>query len=332
MNNSYNSSGSLPILSLIRVSDDEVSRYYRAVLYPLQDRVLALCPWPEGWVLSGGTAISHFMAGHRFSDDLDFFFYGQDSETFFRHCVRFETLLRQAGLSPRSEVETDYFRRFFVEDSEGHALKIECVLEPRPSLGVFRRVGHTTIDSPENLAVNKLKALIGRNLARDLYDLWHLEGIISFAEALDFSESVYGSPVGREDLLVVAGRIQTPDELPVHATKPPDLDGFSSFLSRVSKEVLHQLSLAAEEVKKKLPESVERLFWDTTPPLKPVALFSGEAASRVLEYGSSALLAALPPDTLESLLTKARQPLRISEERRLLVSAFLENSSGRSFR
>ena len=316
------SSGLLPILSLVKLTTEEVTRHYRTVLYPLQDRVLDLCPWPAGWVLSGGTAISRFMTNHRFSDDLGFFFYNDDPEIFLRHCVRFEDLLRQACLSVRSEVQTDYFRRFFIEDSAGNSLKIECILEPRPSIGTFRRIEKIAIDSPENLAVNKVNALIGRNLARDLFDLWHIEGLVSFPEALNLSESVYGSPVGREDLLVVAGRIQTPDELPVHATKDPDLDGFASFLSRVADEVLRRISLEAEEVKKKLHESVDLLFWDSPPPEKPVSRFSGEAASRVLEYGSSALLAALPSNTLNSLLEKSRRSLRVSDERRWLISLF----------
>ena len=64
---------SWPTLSLIRPPTDEVVRHYRTVLYPLQDRVLGLCPWPEGWTLSGVTVLSRFMADHRFSDDLDFF-------------------------------------------------------------------------------------------------------------------------------------------------------------------------------------------------------------------------------------------------------------------
>ena len=164
---------SWPILSLIRPPTDEVVRYYRTVLYPLQDRVLGFCPWPEGWTLSGGTALSRFMADHRFSDDLDFFFYHDDPEIFLRHCRRFDGLLRHAGFSITSEVETDYFRRFFLDDGN-NTLKIERILEPRPSLGSFCRLDHAVVDSPENLAVNKLNALIGRNLARDLYDLWHL--------------------------------------------------------------------------------------------------------------------------------------------------------------
>lgn len=190
------------------------------------------------------------------------FFYHDDPEIFLRHCRRFEGLLRHAGFSITSEVETDYFRRFFLDDGN-NTLKIERILEPRPSLGSFCRLDHAVVDSPENLAVNKLNALIGRNLARDLYDLWHLEGTVSFSQALDLSGRLYGS-VGREDLLVVAGRIQAPDELPVHATRVPDLKGFSSFLSRISNEVLRRLSLESEEIKKNSANLLTASFG--TPP------------------------------------------------------------------
>ncbi|MHB8423095.1 MAG: nucleotidyl transferase AbiEii/AbiGii toxin family protein [Leptospirales bacterium] len=305
--------------SLIRPPLPETERYYLDILYPLQDRVLKISPWPEGWVLSGGTAISRFMSEHRFSDDLDFFFYNHEPELFMRHCHRLDGMLRESGLTIQSEVDNDYFRRIFVADESGNHLKIECILEPRKTIGNFQSVAGIKIDSPENLAVNKINAILGRNLIRDLYDLWHLEETVPFPKALDLSEQAYGSPLVKTDLLAVADRIRVPGTIPVHATRTPDLGGFAEYLGRVSEEVIRRITIEAEKIKKKLPESVESLFWDAIPPHSPIDRFNGEPAARILEYGSSALLAALPPTILMRLAKKAGRPIRVSQERLLLI-------------
>lgn len=50
------------------------ARSYLEVLYPLQDRVLAVAALADTeFYLSGGTAASRGYLHHRFSDDLDFF-------------------------------------------------------------------------------------------------------------------------------------------------------------------------------------------------------------------------------------------------------------------
>lgn len=142
------------------------------VLYPLQDRVLAVFAEEDtGFYLTGGTAASRGYLRHRFSDDLDLFV--NDSPSFALWADR----LVQAADRSRAGVVTVQLReeRFvrFTVASPNTLLKIELVNDVPAHVGEIR--DHPVLgrlDSPENILANKLTALLDRQEPKDLADVW----------------------------------------------------------------------------------------------------------------------------------------------------------------
>src|SRR4030088_680099 len=57
-----------------RLATPEERAYYEGVLYPLQDRILAVAAtYGDTLVLTGGTALARLYLNHRYSDDIDLF-------------------------------------------------------------------------------------------------------------------------------------------------------------------------------------------------------------------------------------------------------------------
>lgn len=118
--------------------------------------------------LTGGTALSLFYFKHRFSEDLDFF-----SETEYD----FKTLLSAiSSLGKKfrcSKIEQQKLNKqdvFYFE--KGVIIKVDFAYFPFPHLGNFLISNNLKISSLEDIAVNKLQAIINRNRARDYLDLY----------------------------------------------------------------------------------------------------------------------------------------------------------------
>lgn len=148
------------------------SAYYFEVLYPFQDRVLRILnALDTGFYLGGGTAASRGYLRHRFSDDLDFFV--NDDARFRLWTARvIERLTRETGW--RTDVllqEERFVRLTLVADVE--LLKIEFINDVPARVGAI--VQHPLLgrlDSPENILANKITALVDREEAKDLADIW----------------------------------------------------------------------------------------------------------------------------------------------------------------
>ena len=121
--------------------------------------------------LSGGTALAAFYFYHRYSDDLDFF---TDATDFPQFAVeRIARDIQQEIGAEKIEYQRLYDRRiFFFKKSGGDDLKIEFTAYPFAP--VHPRVRHEGIlvDSLDDLAANKLMALIDRVEAKDFVDLY----------------------------------------------------------------------------------------------------------------------------------------------------------------
>ncbi len=146
--------------------------YYFEVLYPFQDRVLRILnALDTGFYLGGGTAASRGYLQHRFSDDLDFFV--NDDARFRLWTARvIERLTRETDW--RTDVllqEERFVRLTLVADAE--LLKIEFINDVPTRVGAI--VQHPLLgrlDSPENILANKITALVDREEAKDLADIW----------------------------------------------------------------------------------------------------------------------------------------------------------------
>lgn len=149
---------------------------YEEGLYPFQNRILKVADGLSlPFYLTGGTALSRFYYGHRYSDDLDFFVnMDGDYADYVAHLV--DALLNE-GLETvpgtvENHVETGFFRALFSDPATGNAVKIDMVNDIAPRFGILKTVPEfSRVDSIENILTNKISALIGRDEIKDIVDL-----------------------------------------------------------------------------------------------------------------------------------------------------------------
>ena len=143
--------------------------HYDKVLYPLQDRVIALFHGSP-FYLTGGTALSRGYYHHRYSDDLDYFV--NDHPDFPRIAERQIVKLNQTFGDLSIVLRGDNFMRLFVSPER---LKIEMINDVPAHIGPL--VNHPAlgvIDSKENILANKLMAPVDRGLPKDIADIYVL--------------------------------------------------------------------------------------------------------------------------------------------------------------
>lgn len=138
-------------------------------LYRLQDDALKVLSGLTDFYLTGGTAISRFYYGHRYSDDLDLFLnYSQDFRTASRLVI---ATLKENFASCRVTMDTETFIRMFVSDEDEVLLKIEMVHDVEFHYdGFVSNDLYHLIDNPRNILSNKLCAL-SRNAPKDVADI-----------------------------------------------------------------------------------------------------------------------------------------------------------------
>lgn len=150
--------------------------WFEAVLYPLQDEVLAVAASTEtGFYLTGGTALGRVYLRHRYSEDLDLFVNDDD-----RFPVWAERLLEAWRADARWALSVERRDPRFVRavlESGGTQLKVEFVNDVRGRVGLpVRHAGFGLVDTPENILANKVTALLDREEPKDLADVWALCG------------------------------------------------------------------------------------------------------------------------------------------------------------
>jgi len=125
----------------------------------------------EAFFLTGGTALSVFYLGHRISEDLDFF-------TTQKKNLKEICLILKRIISPRQTIsEHTTFLSYIATGG-----KVDFVVDPlsfqvkRPQVNLSSRNEEValTIDTLENICVNKICAVVGRLSAKDVVDLFFL--------------------------------------------------------------------------------------------------------------------------------------------------------------
>lgn len=194
-----------------------------SILTPLQHRVLSLLFQNglagRGFYLTGGTALSEFYLHHRCSDDLDFFTRKQGPlAQDFQHIL---DLVPSLGLTITSKnpKSAEHLIVFVSANDEQNHLKIEFARDVPARLAQPTVCEGVTIDSFEDIATNKICAILSRQPSepKDFYDLYFilkesqftLDYLISRArekEALLDSE---------EGILIFAANLLTVQNLPL---------------------------------------------------------------------------------------------------------------------
>jgi hypothetical protein len=142
----------------------------------LQRRLLELLSTVSPpWTLTGGAALTGFHLHHRNTRDLDLFWRGREKLGSCREDV--VARLRAAGLRVDPLHGGDAFQALRVTDGT-EVVIVDLVAEPSLSLEPATEVsvGAATIrvDSPHEILVSKLCALLGRAELRDLIDVREL--------------------------------------------------------------------------------------------------------------------------------------------------------------
>jgi predicted nucleotidyltransferase component of viral defense system len=143
------------------------------LLSPLQKEILdAVSGDLRGLFLTGGTALGPFYLGHRRSADLDLFTRVRDG---YDSLVRqFVALMEGRSLKLVPGNAGPGFRRFVVSNSR-EDVPVDLVLDTAPQIAdpLLTSEG-LAVDSLEDIAANKLGAIMGRSEVRDYVDLYFL--------------------------------------------------------------------------------------------------------------------------------------------------------------
>jgi len=142
-------------------------------LTALQWRILEiLAGLQPPWTLTGGAALAGFHLKHRFTKDLDLFWHGQSQLGGLPQKVR--DRLTAAGLEIAVVQSGDSFYQFRVSDGQEVCI-VDLVAESIPPVEVPHLVRvqgvSISVDTPHEILVNKLCALLGRAEIRDLIDV-----------------------------------------------------------------------------------------------------------------------------------------------------------------
>ena len=122
--------------------------------------------------LTGGTALAAYYLHHRLSVDLDLF--TLDDLALRETDVLIPQLAIKLGCRIGRARRTEHFRQFLLEPEAGESLQIDLVRDFGPQYGEHTRVGDIIVDSIENIAVNKLTAILGRTEPKDFVDLYFI--------------------------------------------------------------------------------------------------------------------------------------------------------------
>ncbi|MCX7854526.1 MAG: nucleotidyl transferase AbiEii/AbiGii toxin family protein [Anaerolineae bacterium] len=140
----------------------------------------------RSFFLTGGTALAAFYLHHRLSVDLDLFTLDDVALT---EGARLTPLIAQElGWEILLARHTDYFHRFSFQDRKGETLQVDLVQDFGPQFGQRQQFQNVVVDSMENIAANKLTAILGRSEAKDFVDLYFvLKGGVNFEAVMEMA-------------------------------------------------------------------------------------------------------------------------------------------------
>lgn len=134
--------------------------------YKNQDKILNIMKdLDTGFYLTGGTCLHRFLHPQRYSDDLVFFC--NDVNLYREYCREFIQEIDSHGLKIKTIIDTRDFVRL-----QHESLKIDLVNDRVYRYGrtVLSKEGYK-IDNFINILSNKITAIVGRDEAKDVFDV-----------------------------------------------------------------------------------------------------------------------------------------------------------------
>jgi hypothetical protein len=142
------------------------------------------------WTLTGGGALAGIYLKHRTTKDLDLFWHGQAHLGELPRAVR--ERLAAAGLEATILQSGPTFFQLRVSDGADVCV-VDLVADPVPPIEAPHRIpiqdSSIEVDTPQEILVNKLCALLGRAELRDLVDVQAL-----LASGTDFQRALTDAP------------------------------------------------------------------------------------------------------------------------------------------
>ncbi len=130
-----------------------------------------------GYYFTGGTALAEFYLNHRYSDDLDFFTRRNQGDEFNVDYFRQIFLSNALELATSPDVYGEFIR-FFIHlvDQRDQVLQIDFARQAGPAMGPPLIQNQIVVDSFEEIAVNKICAIYGRDPSdpKDFVDLYFI--------------------------------------------------------------------------------------------------------------------------------------------------------------
>ena len=246
-----------------RVATAEERASYEGVLYPLQDRILAVAAtYGDALVLTGGTALARLYLHHRYSDDLDLFTLEPKPGELGR---AFANTLQAHGLIIEPVTEAVAFLRMWVGDGE-HRVRVDIAPDaqrvdpPAPSaLGVH-------IHTLRDIAANKIGAFEDRSEVKDAVDLYHLTRRFTWRRLFDDAETKRVA-IAYDDL---RDFLETPLRGSALLVTPIGETEFARFVASLRDEVAAEVKTKVAEHRLRLDSIVCDLLWDTPSELRTI--------------------------------------------------------------
>jgi len=120
--------------------------------------------------LTGGTALAEYYIPYRLSDDLDFF---SEDEIHLQEITTFIRSVKKNLGYTSVDVSTSFNRNLiFLEFNTNETLKTEFTYFPFPRIEKPKKNNGLYIDSPVDIAVNKLFTIYQKPRSRDFMDLY----------------------------------------------------------------------------------------------------------------------------------------------------------------
>ncbi|MEA2784014.1 MAG: hypothetical protein QOF71_118 [Candidatus Eremiobacteraeota bacterium] len=246
-----------------RLATPEERAYYEGVLYPLQDRILAVAAtYGDALVLTGGTALARLYLNHRYSDDIDLFTLQGHAGTLGRD---FANELQLRGFAVEPVTESVAFMRMWVGDGTSRvqvdvAPDAQRVEPAAPSaLGVY---AHTLRD----IAANKIGAFEDRAEIKDAVDLYYLAKRFTWQQLFDDAETKR-VPIAYDDLRHF---LETPLRGSALLVSPIEEADFVRFVASLRDEVAAEIKKKVAEYRLRLDSIVSDLLWDTPRELRTI--------------------------------------------------------------
>jgi hypothetical protein len=246
-----------------RLATSDERAHYEGVLYPLQDRILAVAAtYGDALVLTGGTALARLYLNHRYSEDIDLFSLEPKPGELGR---AFANTLKSHGFVVEPLTEAVAFMRMWVGDGE-HRIQVDVapdaqrVEPPAPSaLAVY---SHTLRD----IAANKIGAFEDRSEVKDAVDLYHLTRRFTWRQLFDDAETKR-VPIAYDDLRHFLDTPLRGSALLVDAIGESE---FALFVTSLRDNVAAEVKKKVTEYRARLDSIVSDLLWDTPSELRTI--------------------------------------------------------------